>query len=145
MKKNLIYAVFMLVLMGCSQFGGPKKPKNLISKNDMVSILVDLSLLSSAKGVNKMVLENNGISPEDYVYKTHNIDSLQFLNSNSYYSYNTEDYEVILKRVEDSLNALKTKYKAVINEKLNKDMKSKQLNDSNASSDSIRKKSRRIP
>ncbi|OBX23121.1 MULTISPECIES: DUF4296 domain-containing protein [Bizionia] len=144
MRKVVTYVLLAIFVVNCSQFGKPKKPDNLISKKEMVSILVDLSLLSSAKGVNKRTLENNGISPEDYVYKTHQIDSLQFLNSNKYYSYNTEEYETILKNVEDSLNKLKQKYRKLVEESDTKELKAKQVKQNNTSKDSIRKKSREI-
>ncbi|SFN41980.1 protein of unknown function [Bizionia echini] len=110
MKKGLIYICIAVFFFNCGQIGKPKKPKNLIPEKEMVTILVDLALLSSAKGVNKKILENHGISPEEYVYNTHNIDSLQFLESNKYYSHNTEEYEIILSSVEDSLKKLKLKY-----------------------------------
>ena len=110
MKKGLIYICIAVFFFNCGQIGKPKQPKNLIPEKEMVTILVDLALLSSAKGVNKKILENHGISPEEYVYNTHNIDSLQFLESNKYYSHNTKEYEVILKSVEDSLQKLKSKY-----------------------------------
>ncbi|EGV42142.2 DUF4296 domain-containing protein [Bizionia argentinensis JUB59] len=127
MKKVVVYSLLTLILVGCNPFSKPKKPKNLITKNDMVSILVDLSILSSAKGINKKILETNGISPEAYVYKTHNIDSLQFLNSNKYYSWYTEDYSLIIDRVEDSLNKLKVKYNTQFEENLIKEREAKQI------------------
>ena len=45
----------------------------------MVHVIVDMSLLSSAKGINKNKLQEQGVLPDDYVYKKHGIDSLQFL------------------------------------------------------------------
>ncbi|UPS92270.1 DUF4296 domain-containing protein [Bizionia sp. M204] len=143
MKKVVIYILLAAFVVNCTQFGKPKKPENLIAKKDMVAILVDLSLLSSAKGINKRTLEHNGISPEDYVYKTHQIDSLQFLNSNKYYSYNTKEYEAILKSVEDSLNKLKAKYRQVIEESIVQKSDVKQLNTKKITRDSIRRKPRK--
>lgn len=138
MRKVVVYIVLAVLVVNCSQFGKPKKPDNLIPKNEMVAVLVDLALLSSAKGVNKKTLENAGISPEDFVYKTHEIDSLQFLNSNKYYSYNTEDYDVILKRVEDSLNKLKKKYNDKIKKDDTKVLNTKKARAQNSSADSVR-------
>lgn len=143
MKKVVIYILLAAFVVNCTQFGKPKRPENLIAKKDMVAILVDLSLLSSAKGINKRTLEHNGISPEDYVYNTHQIDSLQFLNSNKYYSYNTKEYEAILKSVEDSLNKLKAKYRQVIEESIVQKSDVKQLNTKKITRDSIRRKPRK--
>ena len=88
----------------------PDKPKNLISEDKMVNVLIDLSLLSSAKGVNKKLIERNGVTPDEYVYKRHEIDSTQFVESNAYYSYYIDDYKLILKRVQDSLDDLRFQY-----------------------------------
>ncbi|MFC5193918.1 DUF4296 domain-containing protein [Bizionia hallyeonensis] len=143
MKKIVIYILLAAFVINCTQFGKPKKPENLIAKKDMVAILVDLSLLSSAKGANKRTLEHNGISPEDYVYNTHQIDSLQFLNSNKYYSYNTKEYETILKNVEDSLKKLKEKYKKIVEENETQELLSKELQSKKSSKDSITKKPRK--
>lgn len=109
--KQLKYILLIGVLcLSCAHSSEPQKPDNLISKNKMVDIMIDLSLLSSAKGINKKVIEQNGITPDDYVYKRHEIDSSQFVQSNAYYSYYIDDYKLILNRVEDSLNKLKFKY-----------------------------------
>ena len=40
-----------------------KPPENLISKEKMVDIIYDMTLINVAKGVNKSILENNGIIP----------------------------------------------------------------------------------
>ncbi len=142
MKKIVAYSFLAFLIVNCGGFGKPKKPENLISKNDMVTILVDLALLSSAKGVNKKTLENAGISPEDYVYKTHNIDSLQFLNSNKYYAYYNEDYDAILKRVEDSLKTLKKKYTEIVDKNGTQILLDKQVKSKRTGKDSIRQKTR---
>lgn len=144
MKKVIIYCLLLVLVFGCSELGKPKKPDNLIPEKDMVAILVDLAVLSSAKGVNKMTLQNNGISPEEYVYKTHKIDSLQFLNSNNYYAYKTENYEAILKRVEDSLKSLKSLYQIEVEELDTKTVNVKTTEVKKSSTDSIRKKSRKV-
>ncbi|MBP92953.1 MAG: hypothetical protein CMC55_02415 [Flavobacteriaceae bacterium] len=145
MKKGLIYFCIAVFFFNCGQIGKPKKPKNIIPEKEMVTILVDLALLSSAKGVNKKILENHGISPEEYVYNTHNIDSLQFLESNKYYSHNTKEYEVILKSVEDSLQKLKSKYAELMRIKEIKKVKAKDsiLNNKKRVLDSTRKQKSR--
>lgn len=110
MRKILYIVVCCVFILGCNSSQEPEKPKNLIPEDKMVDVLIDLSILSSAKGVNKKVLENNGITPDEYVYNRHQIDSTQFSESNAYYSFFIDDYKDILKRVEDSLNRLRFKY-----------------------------------
>ena len=75
----------------------------------MINILTDLSILSAAKGINKKKLEENGILPEDYIYKKHQIDSVIFVENNIYYSYDLDLYNRIYDKVKDTLTLLKKK------------------------------------
>ncbi|MBU2939048.1 DUF4296 domain-containing protein [Lacinutrix sp. C3R15] len=111
--KHLIYISFLLLFVSCYNKNKPKKPDNLIAKDKMVTVLVDMSLYNSAKGVNKKVIENSGVKLQEQIYAKHEIDSAQFANSNYYYTYNTELYNEIYKQVKDSLTKLKNKYKAI--------------------------------
>ena len=116
MRKSVFYIAFICFFMSCSGTKKPDKPENLISKEKMVNVLIDMSLLSSAKGINKSKIENNGIMPESYVYKKHNINSLQFVESNAYYTYNLDEYQDIIKKVTDSLNKLRENYNTLVEE-----------------------------
>ena len=107
MKNIIILLVLVAFVCSCSNFEKHKKPKNLISKEKMVNILLDVSIVNSAKGLNKITLENNGVVPDQYIYQKYHIDSLQFISSNEYYTYNLNDYEDIINKVNDSLKTLK--------------------------------------
>ncbi|WP_452229253.1 MULTISPECIES: DUF4296 domain-containing protein [unclassified Lacinutrix] len=111
--RNVLYTCFVLLLVSCFNQNKPKKPDNLISKDKMVRVIVDMSVYSSAKGVNKKVLEEKGVKLQEYIYEKHNIDSAQFAASNYYYTYNPETYEDIYKQVRDSLTKLKAEYTAL--------------------------------
>jgi len=116
MKNSIFYIAFICFLMSCSGTKKLDKPEDLISKEKMVNVLIDLSLLSSAKGINKSKIENTGIMPESYVYKKHSIDSLQFVKSNVYYAYNLDAYQDIIKKVTDSLSKLRENYNTLVEE-----------------------------
>lgn len=106
MKYFKILAILgVLVGVGCNsnRIEKPKKPKDLIKKQDMVNILYDMSILTASKGVNKKLLENNGIMPENFVFEKYGIDSLQFVLSNEYYTYNLDIYEDIFNSVKERL------------------------------------------
>jgi len=111
--KNLIYISITLLLVSCYDIRKPKTPGDLIPKDKMVNIIIDMSLLNSAKGINKRTLENKGINLEQFIYDKHKIDSLQFATSNNFYAYNVEEYEAIYKRVQDSLTELKDDFTAI--------------------------------
>ena len=63
-----------MVLFSCS-FTIEKKevPDNLISEEEMINILYDMSLISVSKGINKRILENNGMKPKKYILKKYDI------------------------------------------------------------------------
>ena len=101
MKKTLF---ILLIFCSCGFVNDENLvPDNLIAEEKMVDILYDMSLISVSKGINKRILENNGMKPKKYILKKHNIDSLQFVLSNEYYS---KDLEKYLKIYEQVLNKL---------------------------------------
>ena len=79
---------------------------NLISEDKMIEILYDMSLISVSRGINKRIIENNGLKPKKYILKKHNIDSIQFVASNEYYSKDLETYlsiyEEVLKKLQSN-------------------------------------------
>ena len=109
MKK--LICIF-LVLFSCS-FTIEKKevPDNLISEEEMINILYDMSLISVSKGINKRILENNGMKPKKYILKKYDIDSLQFVTSNEYYS---KDLEIYLSIYEAVLNKLEVNREFIV-------------------------------
>ena len=111
LKKFVIYIGVMFTVVSCYKLNEPKKPKNLIPQQEMVNILIDLRLISSANGTNKKILDSLNIEAETYIYNKYKIDSLQFAESNNYYAFHIEKYEDIYKRVKDSLEALGNFYK----------------------------------
>ena len=80
----------------------------------MVDLLYDAAVVNAAKGSNIKVLENNGVFPEKYIFEKHGIDSLQFVTSNEYYSYNPEIYKGIYLKVLDRLEAEKAIHQKVL-------------------------------
>jgi hypothetical protein len=79
----------------------------------MAAILYDMILINSAKGINKQLLEKNIKNPEKYIYKIYNIDSLQFVESNAYYTYKSDSYKAIYEKIEKKLEAQKKVYEAL--------------------------------
>ena len=116
MIRQLKYILLIVLIISCknNSIDKPKKPDNLIPKDSMVEILYDISLVSSAKGVNKKLMEKKGLVPEYYIYKKHNIDSLQFALSNEYYAFNIETYEDIYKSVKIKLEKDKKHFQKII-------------------------------
>lgn len=101
------------MVSACYTVEKPEKPDNLLSEDKMVDVLIEMSLMYSAKSINKWELEKNAIIPDAFIYEKQGIDSLQFAQSNYYYAFNIEKYNEIYGRVRDSLKQLKEKYKVI--------------------------------
>ena len=102
MKK---YLLIIFLFVGCSD----NVPDNLISKEKMENIIFDIMILNASSGFD-LKIDNNLLSDE-LIYKKHNIDSLQFFESELYYSKNPRDhYEIYAKvkiRILKSIDSLK--------------------------------------
>ena len=103
MKNYLI--ILLIIFYSCDFINNSSKiPDDLISQEKMIDILYDMSLLSVSKGINKNILENNGMKPKSYILNKYNIDSLQFVISNTYYSNDLEKYlhiyDMVLEKLE---------------------------------------------
>lgn len=114
--SGITFLLLVLFLSSCNKVIKPEKPENLLSENKMVEVLVDMAIMSSAKGINKKKFEENGIVPEKYIYTKHAIDSATFQLSNDYYAYRIKKYNYIYAKVKDSLTKLKDKYKTIEDE-----------------------------
>jgi hypothetical protein len=103
MSKQTVIIILGLFVLSCTGTFRVKKPDNLIPKDKMSEILYDLYTINSAKGVNRNLLEKNGLVPETYVLTKYNIDSTQFADSNTYYTYDNEEYSAIIEKVKAKL------------------------------------------
>ena len=127
-----------LIVWSCGNSDRPEKPDNLISKDKMSDIIYDVFLLNAAKGINKQILERNGVDPQEHIYKKHKIDSLQFAKSNDYYAYDTKTYEGIMQKVKQKIEGEKKKNDSlVVIEEKQKDSLT-EIRNKNPKSDSIK-------
>jgi len=106
LKRLIVVLITVITASACNNLKGPEKPENLISKEKMVDILVDARIINAASSKNKIVMRDAGIDIDSYVYDKHNIDSLQFVLSNNYYTFHVDEYEAIYERLTDSLENL---------------------------------------
>ena len=111
---SLMFSYFLLI--SCGKEIKPEKPDNLIPENKFTEILLDMFVINSAKGVNKKVMEENGLKPEAYIYQKYQIDSLQFAKSNEYYAFDSEKYTEILYRIKQRVEDQKKFYEKQLEE-----------------------------
>lgn len=107
---------FASVLFSCGKKMKPEKPNNLIPEKEFTEILFDMFVINSAKGVNKKVMEENGLKPEQYIYDKYQIDSLQFAKSNEYYAFDSEKYAGILNKVKQNVENQKKMFEKQLEE-----------------------------
>lgn len=128
MKYCTTCIILFLLLVSCKINGdiSPEKPDNLLSEKQMVDVIYDMALLSAAKSTSRNLLEQKNVDPEEFVYRKHGIDSLQFAESNDYYSHDLDIYESIYQKVKLRLD----KNKEVFQEEVNQErIKSDSLRD----------------
>ena len=83
-------------------------PKNLIAEKKMESIIFDIMILNASVNYNLKIDKN--LLSDELIFKKYNIDSIQFYESELYYSKNPkihfEIYSNVKKRIEESLDSL---------------------------------------
>jgi hypothetical protein len=107
--KKISFILFLSVFfMACTSNTIIKKPDDLISKNQMVDLLTDMLIAAGAENIKNIDLERN-VNYYPLVFEKYGIDSTRFKESNYYYTSQIDDYEKILKRVDNRLKSLKEK------------------------------------
>ena len=137
MNRLLVYILVPFLVLSCNEIDKPKKPDNLLSKDKMIEIITDISLVNAAKGVDKKLIEEKIINPEYYIFQKYNIDSLQFAENNNYYAYDVKEYEDIYLNVKNRLEKHRDEYDAI--EELEKKGKDSIRDVKRKEKDSIRK------
>lgn len=99
--RKFFYFAFAL-LLGCAE-KQLDKPGNLLSKEEMIAILFDISALNAIDGTYPNVLERNDLSVMEYVYEKYGIDSAQFASSDLYYASIPIEYEAIYQALEERM------------------------------------------
>jgi len=97
-----ILPLFLCTLISCSE-RIVEKPKNLIPQEKMAAILYDISLLNAGRSINESILTEHGLEPMGYIYDKYKIDSLQLVQSDTYYASLPNVYETIYTQVKDRL------------------------------------------
>lgn len=79
----------------------------------MVDILTELSLVQAARNYNRPKLEKLGITPNSYIYKKFDIDSLQFEKSSAWYAEHYVQYDRIYDSVKSRIELMKVKIDSI--------------------------------
>ncbi len=105
--RSFGFLLLVLLFVSCQDIEKNKKPANLIPENKMVEVLTELSILNSAKNYNKRLLEQTGFKPDEFLLNKYDIDSIQLVESTSYYARNYTQFESMYEKVQRNLETLK--------------------------------------
>jgi len=111
--KKLVALFSLLAVIACQDVDRPEPPEDLIALDKMADIMTDVYLGNAAKSVNNKILRQSGVKLDSFIYKKYDIDSMQFVRSNAYYTSNLNAYNQLFQSVEDKLIALKEKNDAL--------------------------------
>ena len=107
----------LLMFLSCGQVD-QEKPENLIGEEKMSDLIFELALFDASKGfVMKGETARIGLNSESF-YKYHNIDSVQFAVSNSYYAKQPKAYLRITNAAKIKLKNFEKKMQKNQNEKI---------------------------
>ena len=107
-RLGVVFVCFLLFL-SCTSNTILEPPKDLIPKETMISIFVDLHLAQAGKNVKNLQQKRD----ENYfqlVYEKYQIDTIHFKESNNYYASLIDDYHLMFVEVERRLEQLHEAY-----------------------------------
>jgi len=110
MKKIAIIVLF--ILFSCAE-KGPKKPKDLIPKDQMTELLFDMSIANKTRNI-KNIEDKKNRNYFALIFEKYKIDSTRFKASHEYYMFHIDEYRAIYKNVETKLDTLLKKQEQVI-------------------------------
>ena len=105
--RIVLSVILTLLFLGCQEVKRPEQPENLIPKEKMVEILTDAYIGNAAKSINNRMLKTKGIYLDSVLYKKFGIDSVQFVQSNAFYTSDLNLYAELLSSVEERLELRK--------------------------------------
>ena len=125
MKNFVLLFITSVFLFSCQDVQVPEKPKNLIPKEKMVQIFTDAYLANAARNLNAKIIKDSKVALDSLLYRKYDIDSLQFAQSNAYYSLDFNTYKEILETVEKNLLKRKTELDTLVKKKEKADKEKK--------------------
>lgn len=106
LNKRIWVLFFVLsVSIGCKH---DEIPKGIISKENMIVVLVDMHITDAYLNQvsNNDTLQMEAKARYNYIFKQHQIDSVKFSKSLRYYSLKSKELKEIYQKVMDSLDVI---------------------------------------
>jgi hypothetical protein len=102
-NRLFCFLIGIVLFASCQDVKKPEAPANLMDKAKMVQVLSGSYLMNAARSVANRDVMNKGIKLDSIIYAKYEIDSLQFAQSNAFYSSDLEVYKEILLEVQQNL------------------------------------------
>ena len=83
-----------------------KKPDDIIPKNQMIDLWVDIYIANGTSTVQNKKREKR-VNYFPFIYQKYNIDSVRFMKSNIYYTSKIDEYEEMFQKVKKKLLDIK--------------------------------------
>jgi hypothetical protein len=107
--KKLLLLLLSVMVFSCGKETAAKKPAHLLTEGQMENILYDVSIMQAIRSFQPQVLDSNGVDVEHYIYKKYKIDSLTYVQNNTWYASDPEQFEKLLDKVAERIKKEKTK------------------------------------
>ena len=105
--KRFIIIILFLFLFSCLQLRETNPPENLIEQELMTKIMLDVMLMKNINRNGYAIKEKRNILVDQYILQKYGVDSLQFYQSQDFYSKNPKEYTFIFEKVQSKLNELR--------------------------------------
>ena len=100
---RIVYLILLLVLLSSCSTRMMEPPEDLIEESVFSDILYDVTVLKAVHSTSPATLESQGILIMPYIYEKYDVDSLQLINSNKYYSTLGDRYFKLFQSIETRL------------------------------------------
>jgi hypothetical protein len=85
----------------------PEIPVNLIPEDQMAEVLTEVYLINAARSFDNRTILEQKIKLDSFFFRKFDVDSLQFVESNAYYTSNLNAYNKLFTKVEERMILLK--------------------------------------
>ncbi|MFT4849751.1 MAG: hypothetical protein ACI83B_002299 [Sediminicola sp.] len=105
--KYITGIILTLTLWCCQDVKRPEIPVNLIPEDRMAEVLTEVYLINAARSYDNRVILEQKIKLDSFFFRKFDIDSLQFVESNAFYTSNLSAYNKLFTKVEERMSLLK--------------------------------------
>jgi hypothetical protein len=127
--KYITGIILTFTLWCCQDVKRPEIPVNLIPEDQMAKVLTEVYLINAARSFDNRTILEQKIKLDSFFFRKFDIDSLQFVESNAYYTSNLNAYNKLFTKVEERMILLKEETDSLLLEYVEK-LEAKRICDS---------------